>query len=187
MGFLSSWGIYFPKVFPDTFFPSFLDYDKAGDVQRLAPQWIYDKLISDTINGVWLSSYTRAMENSVIDALESGGQENWIEQFKNSSGYLVGQALSGLFSSPNALGIWYPDKGSPKSLKRAFISSPNPFVPGSSLSHLDSAIYNSVASYLMRPVATSQVKLNGVIPGSNNLFGAALLGIMRSMGYVVRQ
>ena len=187
MGFLSSWAVYFPTIFPKTFFPSVFDIDADKNVLGLSSQWIYDKLISDSVNGVWLSSYANSMKDSVKLALKNGGQRNWIEEFKNSSGYQVGQALygdKGLFSTKNGLIIWYPWK---ESMKHAIISSPYPFAPGSSLSHLDSFVYSSVASFLMRPSATSFVKFESVNPGSGNPFGSVLLGIMRGMGYVVRQ
>lgn len=84
LGFLSSWAQYNSL---NITFPSFLTTDLNGFVTGIGPQWIFDKLLSDSKNGIWLSSYAKAMNSSVTQAVKIGGPSNWSDIFQNSSGF----------------------------------------------------------------------------------------------------
>ncbi|KAJ3368957.1 hypothetical protein HDU91_000177 [Kappamyces sp. JEL0680] len=197
LGFLSTWGNWV-SAFPDVFFPSYVETDVNGTVTGLAPQWIFDKLTSDSLTGIWISSYAKAINQSVVDAVTStGGRQNWTLPFQSSSGYAIGRSLvaaNGLFRTPYALHIWYPSFSNPLKLLHAVLYTPAAFAPGSSLSHLDSAHYSGISSFLMRPaggttlaltLATGSVANGKSIPGNRHGgFGRTLLGIMRAMGYI---
>jgi hypothetical protein len=91
---------------------------------------------------------------------------------------------NGLFTTPLALLTWYPSSET-NNLTFAILNTPTTLQPGSSVSHLDSGMYEGILGYLMRPVATKNTLLRKFVPSQKSGLGDVILGIFRAMGYAV--
>ena len=89
MGFISGWGMWRDGT---EFYPSFLDYDDFGKFQGLGPPWIYDKYLSDSINGFWMRDYDAVIRKDILKSLNSS-RTDWEELFLETDGYKVAKAL----------------------------------------------------------------------------------------------
>lgn len=89
LGFSSGWGKWLNDA---TFYPSFLEYDQFGQFKGFGPSWIYDKYMSDAVNGIWIRDYDRAIRQDVNKSLNIDPKK-WKENFLNTTGYKIAKAL----------------------------------------------------------------------------------------------
>lgn len=71
-------------------------------------------------------------------------------------------------------------------LEKAILYTPEPYSGGSSVSHLDTAVYEAGPDWLMRPYAISGARLDDIRPRSvegSGTIGDVTLGILRTIGY----
>ncbi|KAI8913489.1 hypothetical protein EDD86DRAFT_187832 [Gorgonomyces haynaldii] len=180
LGFLSSWSNWIDDY---TFVPSWIDRNQTGFEIGLAPPFIYTRLMADQVNHVWLSVWADLISASIKQSIQERGTQ-WRSVYNQSVGAKIGNALmNGLFQTPQGLYLWYP---SSSGLQPVALYAPVIYEPGSSISHFDTDTYLGGTEYLMRPTARSGAGLDAFIPGAKNgPLGTALLGILRSMGYVI--
>lgn len=89
LGFISGWSRWFGDR---RFYPSFLEYDDFGQFKGFGPPWIYDKHISDAINGIWIRDYDTAIRRDVQESLNADPLR-WKEIFLNTTGSRLAKAL----------------------------------------------------------------------------------------------
>jgi hypothetical protein len=90
-----------------------------------------------------------------------------------------------MFRSPSGVYLYYPSE---KGLIATVLFTPNPYIVGSSSSHLDKFIYSGSQDYIMRPTGQLGAGIDSFIPGNKNgPIGKHTLGILRSMGYIILQ
>lgn len=104
-------------------------------------------------------------------------------KFKTSPGGQISQTVSNLFKTPGGVYLYYPSENG---IMPTVLYTPKVFQGGSSITHFDKKTYAGSSDYLMRPTAQPGAGLDSFIPGNGNgPLGKELLGILRSMGYII--
>ena len=191
LGFISSWGSYMGSSFS---FPSFINRDENGNPTSIAPEYIFNRLMSDTLNNVWLKTYAQHIRdafNDTVIRVSNGGVDDdaFLGMFNQTAGGKVSAALiggNGLYQTENAVACWYPkNMGNKTAYKYVMLYTPSQYSTGSSISHVNPDFYKGSSNFLMGPFAAAGVSLDAVTPlGRTGAIGEDILGIFRAIGYV---
>ncbi|KAJ3315954.1 hypothetical protein HDV04_000162 [Boothiomyces sp. JEL0838] len=172
LGFLSSWELWDEQGFTG-FMPSYPTYSN-GTIDGMLYPFIFNKLLGDNLNNVWINVYSEAISQSLNHSFVTKSF------FNQTIGYQISESLIQLFETPFSTSIWFP---SCTTIRNALMFTPSLFSSGSTLSHVDN-IYIG-ADYLMRPNAIGGVSFDKKIPSYHSaMFSDTLLGILRGLGYI---
>lgn len=192
MGLISSW---YHWIDDELFLPSFPVYS-GSNFTGLSLSYIYDRHLSDAVNGFWMKDYAAVVKrdlNKAIDrAKQTGRNYQWRDFFMETEGGNISRALKAKGSpwlTPRGVWSWFPVIEGPNVLMRyAILFTPTKFDEGSTGSHLDDKFYVGTSQFLMRPFAAKHVGLDGYIPSNpRGPIAETTLGILRAMGYTTRQ
>ena len=95
LGFISGWDSWNGD---GSFYPSFLEYDDNGNLKGLGPPWIYDKYLSDAINGFWMRDYDSVIRQDILDSVKAN-EAQWNVVFSKSTGFKIANALGAAVGS----------------------------------------------------------------------------------------
>lgn len=142
----------------------------------------------DNVNGVPMSTWAKIFSNLTASAVPpSTNQSSWTTSLKNSEAGQLASALFDVAQSDRGLAFWYLDPLTAQPMQ-ASLYTPQPYASGSSISHLDSTVYEGTSDWLMRAFAVQGVKIGEVKPvaldGSG--IGEATKGMLAVLGYSLK-
>lgn len=185
MGFISSW---FAWLGPDeaVLTPSYVARDDNGIYLGFAKEYIFNKFVADNVNGEWMSTWSEAVSRGVGTSVPiTADWTRWIEAFKATAAYNLTKHLFQVAQSDHGLAFWYNSTVS-GTIEKATLYTPEVYSGGSSVSHLDTTVYEAGEDWLMRPYAISGAKVDDIRPRSikgSGTIGDTTLGILKTLGY----
>lgn len=190
---------------------SLLTNISTGVITGFGGLYIFDRLMSDAVNHAWMSDYAAIISQSAANvsrALNTTNEAKWVAAFDKTLGGSIAKILFNMNSVlPESLVYWYPTSDffsntnrnkekywktnqasslfrSYPGLKSVVLYTPTVYSSGSSISHVDSILYEGSTEYLMRPYGTPGVSLDAYTPrGAYGPIGEHVLGILRGMGW----
>ncbi|GBB90884.1 hypothetical protein RclHR1_00180022 [Rhizophagus clarus] len=151
---------------------------------------IFDKFII-TVDSNGMQNRLSSFANELNQFNTSASQfTDFYNQFQNSPQYDAAKKVLAYSTTKNSL-IFMP-KGSDSITDDGIMleTKINPFQTGSSISHVDSLIYNvGNSDFLMRRQSVAGASLNSLVTKSHNVTGSAigpkLLNVLSSLGYTL--
>ncbi|KAI8826862.1 uncharacterized protein EV422DRAFT_593381 [Fimicolochytrium jonesii] len=183
LGFMSSW---FPYLSPTALLPA-APLVLNGVNVGLSKEYVFNKWMRDVAGGRWMSEWA----GEIYGAAGNGtGMEGWEETFRASGAYVVAERLYNRTATrPGAMAVYYPKytgggarSRAPVEMAYALLYTPARYSPGSTMSHVDNAVYSGTREVLMRAFGTSGVGLDGYRPRGEPI-GEVVQGVLAAMGY----
>jgi hypothetical protein len=188
MGFISSWFAWL-GVSEGMLTPSYVTRDNDGAYMGFAKEYIFNKYVSDNVNGVWMSAWAETIRRDVaVSVPVIADWTAWVDAFKATPAYNLTRQLFLVAQSDVGLAFWYNDSVT-NHLEKALLYTPAPYSGGSSVSHLDATFYEAAPDWLMRPYAISGARLDDIRPRSaegSGTIGDITINMLRTFGYRTR-
>jgi hypothetical protein len=172
------------------YLPGFPIYNETdGSILKLSRSLIFDRSLSDAVNGFWLKDYAAIIRRDInLSKQLANASSNWLSIFEELDGGRIAASLGssgGPFVTLRGIWSWYNVLESGAVLSRyAILYTPEQFDLGSSGSHLDDKFYSSTSQFLLKPYASKGAGLDGTVPlNALGPVAESILGILRSMGY----
>ncbi|KAJ3085118.1 hypothetical protein HK102_000294 [Quaeritorhiza haematococci] len=204
LGFISGW---YTWTSDDMLLPSWVDSDSNGTITGLAQPYIFDRLLADTTNGVWMADYAKVIMRDAKDVatkLQTPNFGTFLDMFNDTEGANIARTLRNTTAvTPRKVASWFPlgpwDQlrsqavgtqvlfsnagGLNYGMDYGLLYTAKEWMPGSTFSHLDADCYDGTTEFLMRPYGTPGFGLDATSSGPTGPIGRLVLGILRGMGY----
>ena len=164
LGFITSWypWLSFDPRFQGLLVPGFVIRNDKGQISGLSKPYIFNKFISDDLNKMWLTDYQRDAY-TVINQIRAGSDKDFMDALVESPAMDIFRKVTKSATTDKGLVMWIPPNWD-----NLILYSPKSYSAGSTLSHVDNDIYRGTSDFLLRPFATSGVRMSSMDASNEN-------------------